>query len=111
MVGSTDLTHYGPSYGFIPGGSGRAGLEWARENDRRVLDLIEAMRAEDVIEETASRQNACGGGAIAATIAACSAMGATRGICLDYTTSAEMMKEAFGRSAEDAVGYAAVIFA
>ena len=111
VLGSTDLTHYGPQYGFTPGGAGPAGMEWARQNDGRLLKLIEAMRAEKVIEETASRQNACGGGALAATMAACSAMGAARGIVLEYTTSAEIMEKLYRAPAEDAVGYAAVVFA
>jgi len=111
VVGSTDLTHYGPSYGFAPGGLGPAGLAWARENDGRLLKLIQTMQAEKVIEETAARHNACGGGAIAATMAACSAMGATRGICLEYTTSAEVMERMHSGGGADCVGYAAVIFA
>ena len=111
VVGSTDLTHYGPSYGFSPGGGGQAGLEWARENDRRLLDLVQQMAAEQVIDETAARQNACGGGAIAATIAASAALGATRGLCLEYTTSAAVMREVYSSRADDSVGYAAVVFA
>lgn len=111
VIGSTDLTHYGPQYGFTPGGGGPAGMEWARENDRRLLKLIESMRADKVVEETSSRQNACGGGAVAATVAACSAMGATRGVLLEYTTSAEVMARVYNTPAEDAVGYAAVVFA
>jgi AmmeMemoRadiSam system protein B len=39
-VGSTDLTHYGPRYGFMPMGAGSAGLHWASEvNDRAFIDL------------------------------------------------------------------------
>ena len=111
VIGSTDLTHYGPQYGFTPGGGGDAGLEWAKENDARVMKLVEAMRVDEVLTETAARQNACGGGAIAATMAAAAAMGATRGICLEYTSSAEVMRKLRMGLAEDAVGYAAVVFA
>jgi AmmeMemoRadiSam system protein B len=110
-VGSTDLTHYGPSYGFTPAGLGAAGLEWAAENDERVLRAIEQMEADAVIEEAATHHNACGGGAIAATISACSALGATRGVRLEYTTSAEVMKAVYSSRADDCVGYASVIFA
>ena len=77
----------------------------------RVMKLIEAMRVDEILEETTARQNACGGGAIAATMAAAAAMGATRGICLEYTSSAEVMKKMRMGPAEDAVGYAAVVFA
>ena len=111
VLGSTDLTHYGPQYGFTPGGTGSAGLEWASQNDARVLKLIEAMEAEKVVAETAARQNACGGGAVAATIAAGSAMGATVGHILKYTTSAEVMREVYSQRSDDAVGYASVVFA
>ena len=110
-VGSTDLTHYGPSYGFMPGGTGPAGLAWAKANDQKLLKLIETMRAEDVVAETQAHRSACGGGAIAATMAACSAAGAASAICLGYTTSADVMQESFRHSSEDAVGYAAVVFA
>ncbi len=111
VVGSTDLTHYGPQYSFTPGGVGAGGLAWAAENDRRLLELVEGMQSEKIIDETNSRMNACGGGALAATMAACSIMGADRGVLLGYTTSAEVMKKTFRAAANDAVGYAAVVFA
>ncbi len=111
VIGSTDLTHYGPQYGFMPGGAGSAGLEWASQNDARVLKLIESMEADKVIAETAAHQSACGGGAIAATIAACSAMGATAGLTLKYTSSAEVMRQVYSQRSDDSVGYAAVVFA
>ena len=111
VVGSTDLTHYGPSYGFSPGGHGTAGLEWARDNDQRLLELVQAMQAEQVIDEAAARNNACGAGAIAATITASAALGATAGVCLEYTSSAEVMEKVYSTRADDCVGYAAVVFA
>ncbi len=111
VLGSTDLTHYGPQYGFTPGGTGSGGLEWANQNDARVLELIELMEADKVVAETAAHQSACGGGAIAATIAACSAMGATTGHTLKYTTSAEVMRDVYSQQSDDSVGYAAVVFA
>ena len=111
VVGSTDLTHYGLQYGFTPGGTGRTGLDWARDNDRRILKLIETMQAERIVPECSARRNACGGGAIAATIAACAALGAARGLCLEYVTSADVMDRVYHQRADDAVGYAAVVFA
>jgi len=111
VVGSTDLTHYGPQYGFTPGGTGRDGLAWSRDNDRRLLKLIESVQAERIVPEAASRHNACGAGAIAATIAGGRRLGAARGVCLDYTTSADVMETVYQQRADDAVGYAAVVFA
>ncbi len=105
VIGSTDLTHYGPRYGIAPAGTGEAGLAWAHENDRRMLDLIVRLQTERVLPEAHARYNACGPGAVAATMAAAQALGATRGELLHYTTSYEVMP--YGRPT-DLVGYGAV---
>ena len=108
IVGTTDLTHYGRAYyGFAPAGAGERALEWARANDEQVLDLILAMRAEDIVAEAAAHHNACGGGAIAGTIAAARALGAEKGYLLEYTTSHDVMPRG---PATDFVGYAAIVF-
>ena len=55
--------------------------------------------------------NACGAGAIAATVAACSSLGATRGRCMEYTNSYEVTHAARSDHADDTtVGYASVVF-
>jgi len=111
VVGSTDLTHHGGHFS-APGGRGEAGERWTRANDRRMLDLIEGMRAEEVVPEAARRHNACGAGAIAAAVAACREMGATRGVCLRYTNSYEVIHEMYPDEPDDTtVGYASVVFA
>jgi MEMO1 family protein len=110
FLGSSDLTHYGPRYHFAPSGTGERGLIWSKEvNDRRILDLILAMEAEQVVGEAMAHRNACGGGAIAATIAACRFAGADRAALLRHVTSNEILGRA-GEAMEDAVGYAGVIF-
>ena len=111
VIGSTDLTHYGPQYDFTPGGTGKNGLQWASDNDARIIKLIKTMRAEDIIAETSKRHNACGGGAVAAAVAACSVMGAKVGMTLKYTSSAEIMRQIYASRSDDAVGYASVVFA
>lgn len=111
VIGSSDLTHYGPRYGITPAGVGLQGIEWANENDERLLRLIETMSADGVIDEACERLNACGAGAIAATIAACGALGAKRGIVLRHTNSYETLKDLYPADASDAVGYASVVFA
>lgn len=111
FIGSTDLTHYGPRYGFTPKGAGADGLEWARNvNDRAFIDLVCAMEADRVAPEARRHQNACGAGATAATIAACRRSGATRGVLLRHATSNEVLAGRFGRMS-DAVGYAGIVFA
>ncbi|MDY6914363.1 MAG: AmmeMemoRadiSam system protein B [Planctomycetota bacterium] len=111
VIGSTDLTHHGGHFP-TPGGHGKAGEQYTRANDRRMLDLVEALDAEAVVSESAAHQNACGAGAIAATVAACKQMGATRGICLHYTNSYCIVHSLYPDEADDTtVGYAAVVFA
>ncbi|MEN6506601.1 MAG: AmmeMemoRadiSam system protein B [Planctomycetaceae bacterium] len=110
VVGSTDLTHYGGHFGS-PHGRGAAGEQWARRNDNRMLQRIEAMDAQAVLAEADVHRSACGSGAVAATIAACRALGATRGVCLEYTNSYEVVHRKYPDYEDDTtVGYASVVF-
>jgi AmmeMemoRadiSam system protein B len=111
FIGSTDLTHYGPGYQFTPRGVGAEALGWAKnENDRRMIDLMLRLDAESVVSEARAHQNACGAGAIAATIAACKQLGAARAEVLRHTTSYEVGRAWSDEPASDAVGYAGVVF-
>ncbi|MCD6303054.1 MAG: AmmeMemoRadiSam system protein B [Anaerolineae bacterium] len=107
VIASSDLTHYGPRYGFSPAGVGEKALAWAKANDQRLLDEVLAMDAPDVLQVAAEGRSACGPGAIAATIACVTDLGASRGVLLQHTTSHDVMP--MGRPS-DFVGYAAVAF-
>jgi AmmeMemoRadiSam system protein B len=107
VVGSTDLTHYGPSFGFTPYGVGNDALQRMKDNDRRLLDLALQMQADGIIEEASQYRNACGAGAVAATVAAAQVLGSGCGYLLEHTTSQDVMPE---RQARDAVGYAGIVF-
>ena len=110
-IASTDLTHYGPSYGFSPMGVGPQANRWAREqNDRYFIDLALSLQADQIVETAAMYNNACGPGAVAATIAAACELGATEAALLAHTTSAEIMSEKFHQVAEDSVGYAGIVY-
>jgi AmmeMemoRadiSam system protein B len=109
-LASTDLTHYGPNYAFTPEGVGAKGLRWAKDvNDQRMIDLIEKFEADRVVSEALEHQNACGAGAVAATIAACRLAGATEAHVLQHTTSYEVAPYHFSEPS-DAVGYAGIVF-
>jgi AmmeMemoRadiSam system protein B len=110
-LASSDLTHYGPSYRFTPSGIGPAALSWAKDNDRRLLQLVTDMQAERIVPEVRSRLNACGGGAIAAMLAACREHGASAGRVLRHTNSYETLFEKNPQPPTDAVGYASVVVA
>jgi len=107
VVGSTDLTHYGDAYGFTPFGFGEKAKRQMAENDARMIKLALLMRSEEINREAQKNYNACGSGALAATVAAAKAMGAGKGHLLQYTTSYDIMPE--GEFAM-AVGYAGILF-
>lgn len=111
VVGSTDLSHHGGHFPS-PGGRGQTGVKWTVANDRGIIKLMEAMDAEAVVPEADQHGNACGAGAVAATIAACRALGATRGVCLQYTNSYQVVHAMAPNDSDDTtVGYASVVFA
>lgn len=111
IVGTTDLTHYGPSYRFESHGTGAPGLAWAKEeNDRRFIELVCAMKATEVVGEAAKNRNACGAGAVAATLSAVTALGATEATLLTHTTSAEVLSSGRPGESTDSVGYAGFLF-
>lgn len=110
-IGSTDLTHYGPRYGFTPMGAGVDALKWASDvNDRKFIDLALKMAADGMLVEAAENGNACGAGAAAAAVAAAKKLGKTQGLLLAYTNSNEVMQREMGASSTDSVGYAAIVF-
>ena len=66
-IGSTDLTHYGPNYGFEPMGTGQDGINWASQvNDKLFIDAAMKLDAAAILKNCLENHNACGGGAAAA---------------------------------------------
>lgn len=110
-VASTDLTHYGPRYGFDPAGAGQVGIDWAKNvNDADFIDKALKMDARGLLSSALKNYNACGPGASSAVVAAARGLGAEKGILLAHTTSAEVMVEKFGESSSESVGYAGLVF-
>jgi predicted class III extradiol MEMO1 family dioxygenase len=111
FIGSTDLTHYGPRYGFTPMGIGSEALHWASEvNDRQFIDLALSLEPRRLLANALENGNACGPGAAAAVVAAARQLGAKKGILLAHTNSNEVMLREMGTSSRDSVGYAAIVF-
>jgi len=110
-IGSTDLTHYGPNYGFEPAGQGYDAFKWASEvNDRQFIDLALKLEPQKMLDTAARNYNACGAGAAAAVAAAAKKLGKTKGFLLAHTNSNAIMVEKFSSSSADSVGYAAIVF-
>ena len=110
-IGSTDLTHYGPRYGFAPMGTGKNALAWAKKvNDKKFIDLTLKLKPEELLASAVKDGNACGPGAAAATVAAAKKLGCKRGLLLGHTTSNEIMLQKMGTTSAEAVGYAGIVF-
>ena len=110
-LGSTDLTHYGPRYGFTPMGVNSEALKWADTvNDQMFIDLALKLEPERLLASSTENCNACGGGAAAAAIAAAKQLGKTEGMLLAHTNSNEVMLRNMNTTSADSVGYAAIIF-
>jgi AmmeMemoRadiSam system protein B len=109
FLASSDLTHYGPAYRFTPVGVGPEALEWAKDNDRRLLDRVTKLEIDQIVPEARDRLNACGAGAIAAMLAACRERGATTGEVLRHQNSYETLADVHPHEPDNAVGYAAVV--
>jgi len=104
-IGSTDLTHYGPNYGFMGKGTGPASVEWVKNvNDKGFIDCAVKMDAEDLLDHALKKSSACSAGAAASVIATCEASGAKKGILLDYYTSYDIMRD------DSFVGYAGIVY-
>ncbi len=110
-IGSTDLTHYGPRYGFTPMGVNADALKWADSvNDKKFIDLALNLEPVRLLAEAAENCNACGAGAAAAAIAAAKQLGKNEGLLLGHTNSNEIMLRKMGTTSADSVGYAAIVF-
>ncbi|MCZ2400763.1 MAG: AmmeMemoRadiSam system protein B [Phycisphaerae bacterium] len=109
FLASTDLTHYGPIFGFEPAGRGEAGLRWAKQvNDRRFLERVAQLDEEAVVPEALRSYNACGSGAVAAMLSALVDSGNVAYRELQHTTSAEQAPLDPDRL--NAVGYVSAVF-
>jgi len=110
-IASTDLTHYGPRYGFCPQGTGQTGITWAHQvNDMEFIERALRMDAEHLVESSLRNENACGPAAAAAVVAAAQTAGCKKGVLLGHTNSAEVMKARFHQPSSESVGYAAIVF-
>lgn len=104
VIGSTDLTHYGPNYGFMPAGTGSSALKWSKQNDEKVIEKMVQMDPEGVMEEALRNHNACCPGAAASAICMAKELGAKKGEVLMYATSYDKSP------ASSFVGYVGIVF-
>jgi len=105
IIGSTDMTHYGPDFGFTSAGVGEKAVKWVREeNDRSAVKAMLDMDEPEIINQGLENRNMCCAGAAAAAAAACKKLGAKKSVELDYATS-------FDKSGGSSfVGYSGILY-
>jgi len=109
FLASSDFTHYGVNYGFMPAGIGLPAMSWAKQNDRLLIEKILNLQEDAIVPEARAHLNACGAGAIAAMLAACKQFGATQARLLRHATSFETLATVAPQQPDNAVGYASIV--
>ncbi|MBN2050986.1 MAG: AmmeMemoRadiSam system protein B [Spirochaetales bacterium] len=105
VLGSTDLTHYGPSYGYSPRGTGKTALSWVKEeNDRGIIEAFLGMKEKEVLKRGIEQRASCSPGAAVTALAYAASCGISRGTLVGYANSADI------HPSDSFVGYAGVVY-
>jgi AmmeMemoRadiSam system protein B len=105
VLGSTDLTHYGPDYGLTSHGRGEQAQAWVKEtNDKKIIDSLLRCDLSAALAAAEEDSSACSAGGAAAAAAYAAAWGAPHGTLLSYYTSYDIFPH------ESFVGYAGIVY-
>jgi len=105
FIGSTDLTHYGPNYGFFHNDKSIQAIDWVKNiNDKKYIDLLLNMKGKESISYALKNKSACSPGAAFGSIAVAKKAGVLNGSLLGYSTSYDKHKDA------SFVGYTGILF-
>ncbi len=104
VIGSTDLTHYGPNYGFSPTDSLDSPSEWMERRDRKILRAFANFEGRRALELAVSEKSACSAGAAAGAMAFAESCGTAAGKILSYSTSRDIYPSS------SFVGYGSIIW-
>jgi AmmeMemoRadiSam system protein B len=104
VLGSTDLTHYGPNYGWSPGGAGRDGRAWAAAADKAIVEAYARLDTVAALRLAEERAASCSVGAAIAAFSYAKALGRQAGRVLDLCSSADR------QARESFVGYATIAY-
>jgi AmmeMemoRadiSam system protein B len=111
VLASTDLTHYGATYGFSPKGNGSAALRWVKEvNDAAFIRAVEAADPAATLERAEKDRSSCSAGAVLGAMGFAAATGAPPPRILEYATSAAALAPEGEECPESFVGYGAFVF-
>jgi AmmeMemoRadiSam system protein B len=104
VIGSTDLTHYGPNYNFEPESSLADPVEWVRKRDNKILQAMINNQVQEILNLSRIEYSACSAGAAACTSLFASLKNNSRGKLLKYDTSLSK------HEADSFVGYGSIIY-
>ncbi len=105
VIGSTDLTHYGPSYGFSTHGSGEKAVEWVKKtNDRIFIEAMVHLHLEEALDVSRINRSACSAGGAVAAGAFARGTGIEKGIVTAYGTSYDI------HPSDSFVGYTGIVY-
>jgi len=104
ILASSDFTHYGSSYGFMPFPSDKNTKDKLRQLDRNVINNILKFDYNNFYKE-AVKTTICGTAAILIAIDMCKNLGAKKASLLKYYSSGDITSDY-----KNAVGYAAMTF-
>jgi len=105
VIGSTDLTHYGAGYGFMPKGRGSEALSWVKEeNDGGIIRAFLDMDEENVLHYAVQRKAACSAGGALAALSFAQSQGIKKGELIRYLNSADV------HPSDSFVGYAGIVY-
>jgi AmmeMemoRadiSam system protein B len=80
-------------------------VNWVKkENDKGFIDRALEMDIEGLLTHAEKNDSACSAGAAASAVATCKALGAKKGVLLDYYTSYEIMPD------DSFVGYGGIAY-
>jgi len=89
VIGSTDLTHYGPNYSFMPKESRSNPHEWVKKRDYKLLRLLANCDGIGALEAANNQMSACSAGGAVGAMEYARALGSKSGTVLDYSTSSD----------------------
>jgi AmmeMemoRadiSam system protein B len=107
IIGSTDLTHYGETYGYAPVGMKpfEKVREWVYGVDASIINTITSLNAERLINiVNENKYTMCGSLPVATMLVATKELGAKKGKLLKYATSFDTQG-----SRDVIVGYASLV--
>ncbi len=105
VLGSTDLTHYGRSFSFLPRGTGEKAVQWVKNvNDRDIVDKMLKMDFQGVLDSANKNFSACSSGAASSAIRFASLSKVKSGSLIGYLNSYDITPS------ESFVGYVGITY-